>query len=87
MPTDVKVLAGILALCVSFDLGRHAANRKLKKKLSDSVETSIDLWKMNLELHGELSYVISEVLNKREITLDEFDLIALPHVNVTEVPK
>lgn len=87
MPTEYKILAGVLAVCVSYDLGRLSANRKLKKKLSDSVVTSIELWKLNMELHGELSYVINEVLNKRDIALDEFDLIALPHVNLIEVEQ
>jgi hypothetical protein len=82
MPTEYKILAGVFALALSHDIGRRSANKKLKKKLSESVDVSIMLWKTTLELHGEVSYLMNEVINPRDITLDEFDLIALPHVNV-----
>lgn len=82
MPIEHKILAGVLALALSHDLGRRAAKKKYKQKLEESVEVTVELWQQNLTLRSELSYLINEVLNKRDITLDEFDLIALPHVQV-----
>lgn len=81
MPTEYKILAGVLALALSHDIGRRSANRKLKAKLTESVEHNCVLWEQALELNGELSYMC-HVLNERGVTLDEFDLIALPHVHV-----
>lgn len=86
MPTDVKVLAGILALCVSYDIGRHSLKKKLKRTINVAAEMLTNQMELNQDLHGELSY-LCHVLNERGIDLDEFDLIALPHVHVTEVQK
>lgn len=82
MPTEYKFLAGAIALALSHDIGRRSAKKKLKAKLEDSVELTVNLWKDNLQLHSEVSYLVHEVINKRDVTLDEFDLIALPHVHV-----
>lgn len=82
MPTESKILAGVCALVLSFEIGRHFTKKKYEPKLTETVELAVNLWQDNLELRGEVSYLINEVIEKRDITLDEFDLIALPHVNV-----
>jgi hypothetical protein len=86
MPTEFKILAGVLALAVSYDLGRLS----LKKRLNTTIGVAADMLTTQMmttqEIHSELSYLV-HVLNERGITLDEFDLIALPHVNEIEIKK
>lgn len=77
MPTKFKILVGVLAIAVSHDIGRRSAN----KKLTTASEIIVTLWDDNNVLKDELSYMC-HVLSERGITLDEFDLIALPHLTV-----
>lgn len=86
MPTEYKILAGVLALCVSYDIGRLSLKKKLNRTVSVAAAMLGTQMELSQELHSELSYMC-HVLNERGITLDEFDLIALPHVQMTEIKK
>lgn len=86
MPTEYKILAGVLALCVSYDIGQLSLKKKLKRTMNVAAAMLTDQMVLNQELHSELSY-LCHVLNERGVTLEEFDLIALPHITVTEVKK
>ena len=73
IPTEVVIS---LAFCWGWDL---AVSRKRKKALIAAVACVREMVEVADTLEGELKYLI-HILNENNIDLDEFDLIALPHV-------
>lgn len=81
MPTESKALLGFLALAVAHSLGRRSVKKKFTQVVEELSTTTIAVFDENRTLHDEISYLV-HVLNDRGVALDDFDLIALPHVNV-----
>ncbi len=59
---------------------------RLQRKHDQVVENAQAIIDDNNQLREELEYMC-HILMKNDIVPDEFDLIAMPHIRVTEVPQ
>lgn len=88
MLTKLQIAKGVLAAIVIHDT---FASAKIKTKYGKTLENNIHLQNLCVDLkaaldshHEQLSYVI-HMLNEHDIAFDEFDLIALPNVEIKAV--
>lgn len=78
MPNKLQLIAGAVALAVAHDLGARRIKKQYLKPLALTFDKVVQ---ENDMLTDEMRYLL-HVLNENDIALDEFDLIALPHVTV-----
>lgn len=86
MPTKSQ-LAQALIVSVAYNVIETRISRRKYKKLNEAFERlylayEIDVDDYNALAH-EFNYLV-HLLNEHEISLSEFDRIALPHVKVVE---
>lgn len=73
MLNKLYIINGILVATLIWDAKVHLRNKAKYKQLQ---ETNQDLWEMLSRSNAQVKYLCT-LIDKNEITVDEFDMIAL----------
>jgi hypothetical protein len=79
MPKHLQILAGVAFGIIARDLVTRPIRTKYNILLQHHAEC-VDAYN---SLHDQMNY-LCHLLNEHDITLDEFDQIALPNVKIVE---
>lgn len=73
MLNKLYIINGVLVATLIWDAKVHFRNKAKYKQLQ---ETNEDLWQMLTRSNAQVKYLCT-LIDKNEITVDEFDMIAL----------